>query len=201
MANIATNTYLFYGNREELVKCHKELKELYADADGASCTEPKMFIVNLEWVDCIDDINPGVDDRFYMRTESKWYGNPLYWYNWVKTNFPKLSVAFRCEEPMMEIFNQIDPDNVLQDSVWVYGSEISTDDLSKLPPKIRECASKNFDDTYYLCGSFDKEELFNNNFKPAYVPESIIVREYDKLTYEKLIEQEYKLIDFYNTVI
>ena len=29
MANIANNTYLFYGDRTELVKCHEKLNELY----------------------------------------------------------------------------------------------------------------------------------------------------------------------------
>jgi hypothetical protein len=200
MANIVTNTYLFYGDKNEIIKCHKMLNDLYEDANGASLVEPKTFIVNSEWINYIDDINPGVDDRFYMVTESKWYGNPLYWHNWVKNNYPELSVAFRCEEPMRGIFNQIDPDNVLQDRVWVEGLNIPADDLSKLPQEIRGCASKDGDDTYYLGDSFDKDELFNSNFKPADVPESITVREYNKLTYEKLIEHDGKLRDLHDAL-
>lgn len=195
MANIAHNTYLFYGDKDEIVKCHKALNDIYEGVgSNTSCVEPEVFIVNPEWINYIDDIRPGVDDRFYMGTESKWYGNPNYWYNWVKTNFPKLSVASRCEEPMMEIFNQIDPDNVLQDAIWVYGLEIPADDLSKLPSEVRGCAGKYGDDTYYLSGTFDKDEVFNSNFKPSDLPKSITVREYNtKLTYEKLAEQDDKL--------
>ena len=193
MANIANNTYLFYGDKDEIVKCHAMLNDLYEVAGGASCVEPKTFIVHPEWINIIDDIRPGVDDRFYMTTESKNYGNPVYWHSWVKANYPKLSVAFMCEEPGTETFEEVDPDNVLQDRVWVEGSELSADDLSKLPQEIRGCAGKDGDDTYYLFGSFDWYELFNNDFKPADVPESITVREYDKLTYEELIAQDDKL--------
>jgi hypothetical protein len=198
MANIASNTYLFYGDKDEIVKCHEMLNDLYEVAGGASCVEPKRFTVQPEWINYIDDINPGVDDRFYMGTESKCYGNPVYWHNWVKSNFTNLAVAFRSEEPATDTFNQIDPDNVLQDRVWVEGLNIPADDLSKLPQEIRGCAGKDGDDTYYLCGSFDKDELFNSDFKPADVPESITVREYDKLTYEKLIEQDAKLKVFHD---
>lgn len=198
MANIANNTYLFYGDKDEIIKCHEMLNDLCEVAGGASCVEPKRFTVYPEWINYIDDINPGVDDRFYMETESKWYGNPLYWHNWVKNNYPKLSVAFMCEEPGTETFEKVDPDNVLQDRVWVDGSKLSADDLSKLPPEIRGCAGKDGDDTYYLFGTFDKDELFNSNFKPSDLPESITVREYDTLTYEKLIEQADKLKAFHD---
>ena len=193
MANIATNTYLFYGDKDEITKCHKMLKGLDEDAGGASCVEPKTFIVHPEWINIIDDIRPGVDDRFYMTTESKCCGNPVYWHDWVKANFTKLSVAYMCEEPGGETFEKVDPDNVLQDKVWVEGSDISADDLSKLPPELSGCSGKDGDDTYYLCGSFDKDELFNSDFKPADVPESITVREYDELTYEKLAEKDNQL--------
>ena len=194
MANIANNTYLFYGDKDEIVKCHKMLNDIYEKVgSNESCVEPDLLRINPEWISYIDDINPSVDDRFYMTTESKWYGNPSHWYNWVKDNFTNLSVAFRCEEPMMEIFNQIDPDNQLPAVVWVYGKEVSEDDLSKLPLAIRECAGKDGDDTYYIQGTFDKDELFNSNFKPADVPESISVREYVKLTYEELIKEDEQL--------
>lgn len=195
MANIANNTYLFYGDKDEIVKCHKVLNDTYKDVGPFnSCVESETFIVHPEWICYIDDINPGVDDRFYMGTESRWYGNPDYWYNWVKTNFPKLSVAFRCEEPLLKIFHQIDPDNVLQDAIWVYGLAIPADDISKLPSEIRGCAYKYTDDTYNLSGTFDKDELFTSNFKPSDLPKSITVREYKtKLAYGKPIKVEDKL--------
>ena len=97
MSNIAHNTYLFYGDKYELVKC-------------------RIIYIN--------DITPGLDNRFYMVTESDNYGNPLYWYNWLNNNFINLSVAFRCEEPLLEIFEQVDPDNELSDVVWVQGRYI-----------------------------------------------------------------------------
>lgn len=194
MANIANNTYLFYGDKDELVTCHKMLNGIYEKVgSNESCVEPDLLRINPEWISYIDDINPGVDDRFYMTTESKWYGNPSHWYNWVKDNFTNLSVAFRCEEPMMEIFNQIDPDNQLPDAVWVYGKEVSEDDLSKLPLAIRECAGKDGDDTYYICGTFYRDELFNSNFKPADVPESITVREYTNTTYDALMTKQKRI--------
>lgn len=62
--------------------------------------------------------------------------------------------------------------------------------LSKLPLAIRECAGKVGDDTYYLWGTFYKDELFNSNFKPSDLPESISVQEYVKLTYEELIKED-----------
>lgn len=194
MANIANNTYLFYGDKDELVKCHKMLNDIYEKVGSSeSCVEPDLLRINPEWISYIDDINPGVDDRFYVITESKWYGNPSHWYNWVKDNFTNLSVAFRCEEPMMEIFNQIDPDNQLPEVVWIYGKEVPENELSKLPLAIRECAGKDGDDTYYICGTFYRDELFNSNFKPSDLPESISVQEYVKLTYEELIKEDEQL--------
>ena len=94
MANIANNTYLFYGDKDEIVKCHKMLNDIYEKVgSNKSWVKPDVLRINPEWVNYIDDINPGVDDCFYMGTESKWYGNPVYWDNWVKANYPKLSVA------------------------------------------------------------------------------------------------------------
>lgn len=190
---MANNTYLFYGDKDEIVKCHKALNDIYEDVGSDTpCVEQEAFITNAEWINYIDDINPGVDDRFYMSTRGRWYGNPNYWYNWVKANFPKLSVAFRCEEYLMGIFNQIDPDNELPDVVWVYGHDISADDLSKLPLAIRERAGKYTDSTYYVAGTFDRDELFNSNFKPADLPKRIIVREYHKSTYGEYPDQDAK---------
>ena len=94
----------------------------------------------------------------------------------------------------MDIFDQIDPDNVLQDRVWVEGLNIPADDLSKLPQEIRGCAGKDGDDTYYLCGSFDKDELFNSDFKPADVPESITIREYTNTTYDALMAEQKRIL-------
>ena len=193
MANIANNTYLFYGDKDELVKCHEMLNDIYEKVDSnKSWVEPDLLRINPEWVNYIDDINPGVDDCFYMGTESKWYGNPRYWHDWVKSNFTNLAVAFRCEEPMMGIFNQIDPDNMLPDVVWVSGNGISEDDLSKLPPAVRDCVGKYVDDTYYVANTFLRDELFNSNFEPSDLPDSISVQEYNNLTYEDLYYKEFK---------
>ena len=105
MANIAHNTYLFYGDKDELVKCHTMLNDIYEKVgSNESCVDVIPLFQNPEWISYIDDINPGVDNRFYMVTESKNYGNPLYWYNWLNSNFTNLSVAFRCAEPLLEIF-------------------------------------------------------------------------------------------------
>lgn len=191
MANIANNTYLFYGDKDEIIKCHKMLNDIYEKVgSNESCVQPEFFRINPEWIYHIDELNEGIDDRFYMLTESKWYGNPLYWYNFVKDNFTNLSVAFRCEDPVGNIFSQIDPDNELSDVVWVSGKRIHADDLSKLPPAIRECAGKDIGYTYYLFGVFHRDELFNSTFKPADLPESIDVQEYNKLTYEDLLEED-----------
>ena len=194
MANIANNTYLFYGDKDELVKCHEMLNDIYEKVgSNKSWVKPDLLRINPEWVNYIDDINPGVDSCFYMGTESKWYGNPRYWHDWVKSNFTNLAVAFRCEEPMMGIFNQIDPDNMLPDVVWVSGNGISEDDLSKLPPAVRDCVGEYVDDTYYVANAFRRDELFNSNFKPSDLPDSIRVQEYTDLTYEKLIKEDEQL--------
>ena len=34
MTNIANNTYLFYGDKDELVKCHKMLNDIYEGVNG-----------------------------------------------------------------------------------------------------------------------------------------------------------------------
>ena len=202
MANIANNTYLFYGDKDELVKCHEMLNDIYEKVgSNKSWVKPDVLRINPEWVNYIDDINPGVDDCFYMGTESKWYGNPVYWHDWVKSNFTNLAVAFRCEEPMMGIFNQIDPDNMLPDVVWVSGNGISEDDLSKLPPAVRDCVGKYVDDTYYVANTFRRDELFNSNFEPSDLPDSIGVQEYNNLTYEELIKEDEQLSGLRDTLV
>lgn len=202
MANIANNTYLFYGDKDELVKCHEMLNDIYEKVgSNKSWVKPDVLRINPEWVNYIDDINPGVDDRFYMGTESKWYGNPRYWHDWVKSNFTNLAVAFRCEEPMMGIFNQIDPDNMLPDVVWVSGNGISEDDLSKLPPAVRDCVGEYVDNTYYVANTFRRDELFNSNFEPSDLPDSIGVQEYNNLTYEELIKEDEQLSGLCDTLV
>lgn len=202
MANIANNTYLFYGDKDELVKCHEMINDIMrVIGSNKSWVKPDVLRINPEWVNYIDDINPGVDDRFYMGTESKWYGNPVYWHDWVKSNFTNLAVAFRCEEPMMGIFDQIDPDNMLPDVVWVSGNGISEDDLSKLPPAVRDCVGKYVDDTYYVANTFRRDELFNSNFEPSDLPDSIGVQEYNNLTYEELIKEDEQLSGLRDTLV
>lgn len=72
MANIAHNTYLFYGDKDELVKCHKMLNDIYEKVGSdESCVDVISLVQNPEWISYIDDINPGLDNRFYMVTESK----------------------------------------------------------------------------------------------------------------------------------
>lgn len=202
MANIANNTYLFYGDKDELVKCHEMINDIMrVIGSNKSWVKPDVLRINPEWVNYIDDINPGVDDRFYMGTESKWYGNPVYWHDWVKSNFTNLAVAFRCEEPMMGIFDQIDPDNMLPDVVWVSGNGISEDDLSKLPPAVRDCVGEYVDNTYYVANTFHRDELFNSNFEPSDLPDSIGVQEYNNLTYEELIKEDEQLSGLRDTLV
>ena len=139
MANIAHNTYLFYGDKYELVKCRMMLNDIYEKVGSdESCVNVTSIDQNPEWIIYINDITPGLDNRFYMVTESDNYGNPLYWYNWVNSNFTNLSVAFRCEEPLLEIFEQVDPDNELSDVVWVQGRYIPQEDVQKLHPTLRD---------------------------------------------------------------
>lgn len=192
MANIATNTYLFYGDdKEEIIKCHKTLNDLFEKiGSNESCVPVPPH--NAEWIYFISDINPDVDhaDIFYMDTESKWYGNPTYWQQWVKENFPKLSVAFRCYEPGFGIFEQVDPDNMFSaELVFLYGTNISATELEKLPIQYKDYVGMNgdtHDDGYYIFGAYDKSELFNDNFKSTDLPESIEMREFTEYTYEEL---------------
>lgn len=190
MANIAHNTYLFYGDKNELVKCHKMLNDIYEKVGSdESCVNVTSLVQNAEWISYIDDINPGLDDRFYMVTESRNYGNPVHWHNWLNSNFTNLSVAFRCEEPLLEIFEQVDPDNELSDAVWIQGRYIPQEDVQKLHPTLRCCCHREDSgpaNSFYVFGTFDRDEVFNNGFELSNLPDTVEVREYTNTTYDAL---------------
>ena len=182
MANIANNTYLFYGDRTELVQCHNALTELHEKVGDDCCVDLTIenTVVNGEWINYLENLSED-DDSFKMETESKWYGNPVYWHDWVKTNFPKLSVAFMCEEPGMEIFEKVDPDNKFDDYIYIWGSDVSDEDIEKLPPVLEDAL---FDG--YLCGTFLKDEVFDSEFQPSDLPECVTYKEYDNTTYDEI---------------
>lgn len=187
MANIACNTYLFYGDRTELEKCHGELSKLYEKfGNRLSCVDRDNDVhVNCEWIECVEELGDDTDE-FWMDTASKWYGNPVYWNNWVKTNFPKLSMAFRCEEPGMGVFEMVDPDNRLGEYIYLHGKDIPKEDLEKLPKVIRNTI---YDDNC-LWGTFGKDEVFSKEFQPSDMPDSIVCAEYTNTTYEEIEHED-----------
>jgi len=182
MANIANNTYLFYGDRAELVKCHNALTELHEKVGDDCCVDRTVenTVVNCEWINYLEDLSED-SDSFKMETESKWYGNPVYWDNWVKTNYPNLSVAFMCEEPGMEIFEKVDPDNKFDEYIYIWGSDVPDEDIEKLPPVLEDAL---FDG--YICGTFLKDEVFDSEFQPSNLPDCITYKEYDNTTYDEI---------------
>lgn len=183
MANIANNTYLFYGDRTELVKCHTELSELHEKVGiRFSCVDRSVenTVVNFEWFECIEELNDDADS-FWMDTNSKWYGNPIYWDNWVKTNYPKLSVAFMCTEPGMGIFEKVDPDHKFDDHIYIRGYDIPEDDIAKLPQTIKEAMCEDC-----VWGTFIKDEVFNSEFQPSDLPDSVTYEEYNNTTYDAI---------------
>lgn len=184
MANIAHNTYLFYGDKAELVKCHEELNKLYEnDFNTASCeTEQlaKNVVIHGEQIEGIESLRKN-DDAFRILTASKWYGNPVYWDNWVKDNFSKLSVAFMCQEPGVGIFEKVDPDNKFGDLIYLHGSDIPDEDIAKLPQDLKD---KIFEGGIW--GTFSKDEIFNSEFQLSDLPESIAYEEYNNVTYDEI---------------
>lgn len=182
MANIANNTYLFYGDRTELVKCHNALTELHEKVGDDCCVDRTVenTVVNCEWINRIEELSDDADS-FWMDTESKWYGNPVYWDNWVKTNYPNLSVAFRCEEPGMGIFETVDPDNRMDEYVYICGSDITDEDMEGLPQLIK-------DEVYEGCiyNTFIKDEVFNSEFQPSDLPDGMSCEEYVNTTYDEI---------------
>lgn len=183
MANIANNTYLFYGDRTELVKCHEKLNELYEKVGSNTvCVDLTVenVVVNGEWIDYLEELSKDADS-FRMDTNSKWYGNPVYWDNWVKANYPKLSVAFMCEECGMEIFEKVDPDNKFDDYIYICGLDIPDENIEKLPQVLKDASFDN-----YICGTFLKDEVFNSEFQPSDLPDCITYKEYNNVTYDEI---------------
>ena len=186
MANIANNSYMFYGDKTELDKCYEELNKLYEKntigyGNRFSCVhETENVVVHGEWIEYIEESDED-DDSFRMDTTSKWYGNPVYWDNWVKANFPKLSVAFICTEPGVGIFQKVDPDNKFGDCVYLHGSDIPDEDIEKLPQVLKD---KIFEGGIW--GIFSKDEVFNSEFQPSDLPDSIKYEEYTNATYDEI---------------
>lgn len=182
MANIANNTYLFYGDKTELDKCHNALTELHEKVGDDCCVDRTVenTVVNCEWINYLEDLSED-DDSFKMETESKWYGNPVYWHDWVETNYPNLSVAFRCEEPGMGIFETVDPDNRMDEYVYICGSDITDEDMEGLPQLIK-------DEVYEGCiyNTFIKDEVFNSEFQPSDLPDGMSCEEYVNTTYDEI---------------
>ena len=182
MANIANNTYMFYGDKTELDKCYEELNKLYEKDNGVvPCFhETENVVVHGEWIEYIDESDED-DDSFRMHTPSKWYGNPVYWDNWVKANFPKLSVAFMCEEPGCEVFEKVDPDNKFGDYIYVHGSDIPDEDITKLPQVLKDAICE-----CGIWGTFSKDEVFSSEFQPSDLPDSVKYKEYTNTTYDEI---------------
>lgn len=184
MANIANNTYLFYGDRTELDECHKALSELYEKVGSDRCCvdmTTKNAVVHYEWIECVEELSDDADS-FWMDTISKWYGNPIYWHDWLKTNFPNLKVAFKCEESGMEIFEKVDPDNKFADYIYIRGSDMSEEDVEKLPQILRD---EVFYDEY-VYGTFIRDEVFTSEFQPCDLPDSVECIEYTSTTYAEI---------------
>ena len=183
MANIAYSTYMFYGDKAELVKCHEKLNELYEKVgSNIICVDRTVenTVVNCEWIDYLEELSKDADS-FKMDTNSKWYGNPVYWDNWVKANYPKLSVAFMCKEYGMEIFQKVDPDNKFDDYIYISGSSIPEEDIAKLPKVIKDAVCED-----WVCGTFLKDEVFNSEYQPSDLPNSITYEEYTNTTYDEI---------------
>lgn len=194
MANIANNTYLFYGDKTELVKCHEKLNELYEKVGSNTiCVDLTVenTVINGEWIDYLEELSDDADS-FRMDTNSKWYGNPVYWNNWVKANFSKLSVAFMCEECGMGIFEKVDPDNRFDDYIWVSGYNIPEEDIAKLPQVIRDAVCEDS-----VCGTFLESEVFNPEFRPSDLPDSVTYEEYVNTTYDDIQTTD----DMYLTIL
>ena len=191
MANIANNTYMFYGDEEELIKCHEELNKLYEKGvNTISCVDGTKinFVVHGEWIEGIESLRLDADS-FRMDTTSKWYGNPVYWDDWVKANYPKLSVAFMCEEPGVGLFEKVDPDNKFGDYVYIHGSDIPDEDIAKLPQVLKD---KIFEGGIW--GTFRKDEIFNSEFQSFDLPESIACEEYFNTTYDEIRDSDEKYL-------
>lgn len=182
MANIANNTYMFYGDKTELTKCHEELIKLYEEVDSGNCCvhETENIVVHVEWIEYIEELSKDYDS-FRMGTTSKWYGNPVYWNDWVKANFPKLSVAFMCEEPGVGIFQMVDPDNKFDKYIYIHGSDIPDEDIAKLPQVLKVVI-----DEGGIWGTFSKDVVFNSEFQPSDLPDSIKYEEYTNTTYDEI---------------
>ena len=190
MANIANNTYMFYGDKTELTKCHEELKLYEKGVNTISYDErtARNAVVHGEWIEGIESLRED-DDSFRMYTTSKWYGNPVYWDNWVKANYPKLSVAFMCEEPGVGLFQKIDPDNKFGDYVYIHGSDIPDEDIAKLPQVLKD---KIFEGGIW--GTFREDEIFNSEFQSFDLPESIACEEYFNTTYDEIRDSDEKYL-------
>ena len=191
MANIANNLYMFYGDKTELAKCHEELNKLYEKGVNTISYDERTTrntVVHGEWIEGIESLREDADS-FGMHTTSKWYGNPVYWDNWVKANFPKLSVAFICEEPGVGLFQKVDPDNKFDDYVYIHGSDIPDEDIAKLPQVLKD---KIFEGGIW--GTFRKDEIFNSEFQSFDLPESIACEEYFNTTYDEIRASDEKYL-------
>lgn len=197
MSNNVSNTYLFYGDRRELVECHKALSKLSEKVGIGSCVDmtTENVVVRDEWGMQIENLDYNVGSgftytsykwygtsKFKMWTSSEHYGNPVYWHDWVKANFPNLKVAYECEEPSRNIFERVDPDDKFWDWVYISGSNILDEDVAKLPQILRDrvydgCIDKD---------AFDRDEVFTEEFQPCDLPDSITCIEYAYTTYDQL---------------
>lgn len=179
---MANNTYLFYGDKTELAECREALYELHKKVGIGCCVDmtTKSIVVRDEWIMRVEELWFD-SDSFDMFTTSESYGNPVYWCDWVKTNFRNLKVAFMCEEPDMGILEKVDPDEKFIDYIYISGSFMPDEDVEKLPEILR-------DEVYDGClhGFFPRDEVFTSEFQPCDLPDSVTYMEYNNTTYEAI---------------
>lgn len=86
-----------------------------------------------------------------------------------------------CEDPDAEIFEKVDPDEKFIDYIYICGSDMSDEDVEKLPEILRyEVYDGCFD------GFFPRDEVFTSEFQPRDLPDSVTCIEYTSTTYDEI---------------
>lgn len=187
MANIASNTYLFYSdNRKELEKVYDSISDFWDKYESKTTTRhfgltPEGDVVNpsseeneklnkdymtAEWMEYLDELCD-TDNQFCLYTTSKWYGNPEYWYAWLNKNFNDVKMAYECIEPGCDILDMYDPDDKLDEKVILIAYDLTAEEIKKLPVEIQnvlwKCGGRfhqaDNEDNHYLFQVFSKQQL------------------------------------------
>lgn len=100
-----------------------------------------------------------------------------------------------CEEAGMGIFETVDPDNKFDEYIYISGYSIPEEDIAKLPKVIKDAMCGDC-----VWGTFIKDEVFNSEYQPSDLPDSVTYEKYTNTTYDAIRSSDKAYLTMWSSI-